>query len=102
MVIESLGGEYQVAGSRDIDTLHALLLADIGSVIQFVRMVNKGIVAGSEVHGRSQTESKVLADARLAQYANGETCVPVVLVSSDEFSHFRAIIIFDDLWTYVI
>jgi hypothetical protein len=44
----------------------------------------------------------VLADARLAQYANGETCVPVVLVASDEFSRFRAIIIFDDLGTYVI
>ena len=50
MVIESFGCKNQVAGSRDIDALHALLLSDVGSVLQFVRMIKKGVVAGTEVH----------------------------------------------------
>lgn len=102
VVVEALGSKDQVAGCRYIDALHALLLTDVGSVVQLVGMVQEGVMAGAEIHGWSHAEGKVLAQARLAQHAYGETGVPVVLVAGDEPGSFRAVFILDGHGAHVV
>ena len=99
VVVEALGREYQVAGRRDIHALHLLLLVYARTVFQLVGEVLEGEMARSEVHRGSDSEGKILVDARLAEYAHGESRVPVVLVAGNQFLCLTAVVGRDDLWS---
>ena len=102
MIIETFGCKYQVGRSRDIHTLQVLLLCQVGAVFLLVRQVVEHEVARAEIHGRCQSEGKVFRYACLCQHTHRESCIPAHLVASDRLLHTCAVIVGDDLRSYVL
>jgi hypothetical protein len=91
MIVETRCSENQIQSRREISRLQVLPLFDGLASGVGLKKILENEVSIAEIHGGSNAELKMPAQAKLAQYANDKAKVVSVLVGSDVGCHHRSV-----------